>query len=199
MASKAWSTTHGSTEVTVASQLVSNRILYAQSGGVTKRSVRDGSRVCGGAAQHARVRGALRELLRPGIWRLAGPCARHHSDRIRMAAGRGFLKGRHGLDATHARDCAALWRDAPVLHPRKCAWRSRIPGGASSTLSWRLSPCRGRLRGWREADSRAWAGLLVGRGLHIRPTDCATVSRRVEAQRREIAWTIRKQAFVCSG
>ena len=26
-----------------------------------------------------------------------------------------------------------------------------------------------------------------------------TVSRRVEAQRREIAWTIRKQVFVCSG
>ncbi len=54
--------------------------------------------------------------------------------------------------------------------------------------------CRGR-----EADSRAWAGLLLGRGLHIRSTDCATVSRRVEAQRREIAWTIRKQVFVCSG
>ena len=46
------------------------------------------------------------------VWRFAGSCARHHSDRIRMAAGRGFLKGRHGPDATDARDCAALWRDA---------------------------------------------------------------------------------------
>src|SRR5437773_9043470 len=72
MASKAWSTTHSSTAGTEARQLLSKRNLYAQSGGVTKRSVRDGSRVSGGVAQHARVRGALRELLRPGIWRLAG-------------------------------------------------------------------------------------------------------------------------------
>src|SRR5216683_2409074 len=125
MASKAWSTTHSSTAGTEARQLLSKRNLYAQSGGVTKRSVRDGSRVCGGVAQHARVRGALPELLRPPIWSLTSSCARHHSDRIRMAARSGFLKGRDGLDATHARDCA-------------------------------------------------------------------TVSRRVEAQRREIAWTIRK-------
>src|ERR1700681_2654259 len=199
MVSKAWSTTHSSTAETDARQLLSKRNWRAASGGVTKRSVRDGSRLCGVVAQHARVRGALRELLRPGIWRLAGSCACHHSDRIGMAAGRGFLKGRHGLDATHARDCAALWRDAPVLHPRKCAWRSRIPGGASSTLSWRLSPCRSRLRGWREADSRAWAGLLVGRGLRIRPTHRATVSRRVEAQRREIEWIVQRHIFVWFG
>src|SRR5713101_3177056 len=199
MASKAWSTTHSSTAGTEARQLLSKRNLYAQSGGVTKRSVRDGSRVCGGVAQHARVRGALCELLRPAIWSLAGSCACHHSDRIGLAAGRSFLEGRDGPDAAHARDCSAFWRDAPVLHPRKRAWRSRVPGGASGTLSWRLSPGYSRVCGWREADSRAWAGLLLGRGLHIRSTDCATVSRRVEAQRREIAWTIRKQAFVCCG
>src|ERR1700694_1033863 len=99
MASKAWSTTHSSTAGTEDGQLLSKRNLSAQSGGVTKRSVRDGSRVCGGVAQHARVRGALRELLRPGIWRLAGYFARHHSDRIRMAAGRGFPKGRDWADA----------------------------------------------------------------------------------------------------
>src|ERR1700681_2978651 len=192
MASKAWSTTHSSTAGTEARQLVSKRNLYAQSGGVTKRSVRDGSRVCGGAAQHARVRGALRELLRPPIWSLTSSCARHHSDRIRMAAWSGFLKGRDGPDAAHARDCTALWRDPPVLHPRKRAWRSRVPGGASGTLSWRPSPGYGRVCGRREADSRAETGLLLGRGLHIRSTGCSTVSRRVAAQRREIAWTIRK-------
>src|SRR5437867_11377948 len=107
MASKAWSTTHSSTAGTEARQVVSKRNLYAQSGGVTKRSVRDGSRVCGGVTQHARVRGALRELLRTPIWSLASSCARHHPDRIRLAAGSGFLKGRDRLDATHARDCSA--------------------------------------------------------------------------------------------
>src|SRR6266699_3850870 len=111
MASKAWSTTHSNTAgMEEARQLLSKRNLYAQSGGVTKRGVHDGSRVCGGVAQHARVRGALRELLRPPIWSLTSSCARHHSDRIRMAAGSGFLKGRDGLDATHARDCSAFWR-----------------------------------------------------------------------------------------
>src|ERR1700674_1417440 len=108
MASKAWSTTHSSTAGTEAKQVVSKRNLYAQSGGVTKRSVRDGSRVCG-VAQHARVRGALRDLLRPPIWSLTSSCASHHSDRIRMAAWSGFLKGRDVLDATHARDCSAFW------------------------------------------------------------------------------------------
>src|SRR6266851_5683482 len=97
MASKAWSTTHSSTAGTEAGQPLSKRNLYAQSGGVTKRSVRHGSRVCGGVAQHARVRGALRELLRPGIWRLADSCAFHHSDRIRMAAGVVSSKGAMGL------------------------------------------------------------------------------------------------------
>src|ERR1700686_1520493 len=119
MVSKAWSTTHSSTAGTEARQLLSKRNLYAQSGGVTKRSVRDGSRVCGGVAQHARVRGALCELLRPAIWSLAGSCACHHSDRIGLAAGRGFLEGRDGPDAAHARDCSALRRNSPVLHPRK--------------------------------------------------------------------------------
>src|SRR6266446_8388539 len=151
MASKAWSTTRSSTAGTEARRLLSKRNLYAQSGDVTKCSVRDGSRVCGGVTQHARVRGALRELLRPPIWSLTSSCARHHSDRIRLAAGSGFLKGRDGPDAAHARDCSAFWRDAPVLHPRKRAWRSRVPGGASGTLSWRLSLGYGRVRGWREA------------------------------------------------
>src|SRR6202043_217925 len=117
MASKAWSTIHSSTAGTAARQFVSKRNLYAESGGVTKRSVRDGSRVCGGVAQHARVRGALRELLRPAVWSLTCSCACHHSDRIRLAAGSGFLKGRDGLDATHARDCSTFWRGSPVLHP----------------------------------------------------------------------------------
>src|SRR6185437_9077732 len=65
-----------------------------------------------------------------------------------------------GSDAAHARDCTALWRDAPVLHPRKRAWRCRVLGGASRTLSWRPSPGYGRLCGRREADSRAETGLL---------------------------------------
>ena len=55
------------------------------------------------------------------------------------------------------------------------------------------------LAGIKYQTFAAWAELFVGRGLHVRSTDCATVSRRVEAQRREIAWTIRKQAFVCCG
>src|SRR6266480_590479 len=59
MASKAWSTTHSSTAGTEARQLLSKRNLYAQSGDVTKRSVRDGSRVCGGVAQQYGVSPAL--------------------------------------------------------------------------------------------------------------------------------------------
>src|ERR1700732_4692433 len=59
------------------------------------------------------------------------------------------------------RDCSAFWCNSPVLHPRKRAWRSRVPGGASSTLSWRFSPGYGSVRGWRKADSRAWIGLLL--------------------------------------
>src|SRR6266542_4056708 len=188
MASKAWSTTHSSTAGTEARRLLSKRNLYAQRGGFTKRSVLDVSRVCGGVAQHARIRGTLRELLRPPIWSLTSSCARRHSDRIRLAAGSGFLEGRDGPDAAHARDCTALWRDAPVLHPRKRAWRSRVPGGASGTLSWGLSFGCGCLCRGREADSRAETGLRLGRSLHIRSTGCATVSRRVGAQRGEIIW-----------
>ena len=33
---------------------------------------------------------------------------------------------------------------------------------------------------------RAWVELLLRRGLHLRSTDCTTVSRRIEALRREI-------------
>ena len=47
----------------------------------------------------------------------------------------------------------------------------------------------------READSSPRVGLFIRRGLHTRSADCATISRRVEAERREVAWNIRKPAF----
>src|SRR5712692_2570886 len=99
MASKAWSMTHSSTAGTEARQLLSKRNLYAQSGDVTKCSVRDGSRVCGGVAQAARIRGTLCELLRKAIRSVASSCACHYSDRIGMAARGGFFEGRDGPDA----------------------------------------------------------------------------------------------------
>src|ERR1051326_4574003 len=199
MASKAWSTTHSSTAGIEPTQLLNRRNWYAQSGGVIKYVVRDSSRICGRSSQHAGVRGALCELLRPAIWSPASSCECHHPDRIGLAAGRGFLEGRYGPDATHAGDCSAFRCNSPVLHPRKRAWRSRVPGGASSTLSWRFSLGYGSVRGWRKADSRAWTGLLLGRGFQIRPTGCSTVSRRVGAQGREIAWTIQRHVFMRCG
>src|SRR5260370_40260940 len=97
MASKAWSTTHSSTAGTEARQLLSKRNLYAQSGGVTKRRGRDGSRGCGGGAQHARIRGALRGLLCPPIRRHGGYSARHHFAPIHLTIRLGLLTGAPGI------------------------------------------------------------------------------------------------------
>jgi hypothetical protein len=135
----------------------SKRNLYAQSGGVTKRSVRDSPAFAGEslsmreyeercASYYAQQYGVSPALVRAII-------------QIESAWQPGVVssKGAMGLmqlmpaTAQHFRRDASRSTSTKMCAAGSHTWRS------FSTLSWRLSPGRGRLCRRREADSRAWA------------------------------------------
>ena len=183
-----YDTQHYSRDFDEAERGQGNR--YAQSGGVSRHCHHIEPSICGRAAQRARIRGAVRELLRTPVWSFASPRSSDHSSRIRVATRSRVLEGRDGPDATDACDCAALWCDPSVLYSRKRSRRGRLPGRASGVVPWRPSSGHSCLCCRRAASPRAGARLFVGRGLHLRSTDRTTVSRRIEAHRREIVCAI---------
>src|ERR1700683_4026886 len=126
MGSRASSTTHSITAKISTRQSVDKRNRYAQSGGVSRYCHHVEPRIGGGAAQRARIRGAVRELLRTPVWSFPSPRSSDHSSRIRVATRSCVLEGRDGLDATDACDCGALWCDPSALYSRKRSRRGRL-------------------------------------------------------------------------